>query len=139
MQREKSNFIYWIIFIGIIIVGANLRAPLTSVGTVISFIREDLSLSHTAAGFITTLPLLAFALVSPFAPKLSEKFGMERTIFYSLLVLFIGIVLRSMFGVSALFFGTLLIGLAIALGNVLIPVIIKWNIHLRIGIVLRSY
>src|SRR5699024_8982283 len=139
MQGEKSNFIYWLIFIGIIIVGANLRAPLTSVGTVISFIREDLSLSHTVAGFITTLPLLAFALVSPFAPKLSEKFGMERTIFYSLLVLFLGIVLRSMFGVSALFFETLLIGHAIAIGNVLIPVIIKLNFPFRIGIVMGFY
>lgn len=139
MQQERSNLQYWFIFIGIMIVGANLRAPLTSVGTVISFIREDLHLSHTVAGLITTLPLLAFALVSPFAPKLSEKFGMERTIFYSLLVLFTGIVLRSLFGVGILFFGTLLIGLAIAIGNVLIPVIIKLNFPFRVGIVMGFY
>lgn len=139
MQQDRSNFQYWLIFIGIMIVGANLRAPLTSVGTVISFIRVDLDLSHTLAGLITTLPLMAFALVSPFAPKLSEKFGMERTILYSLIVLCIGIVLRSMFGAGMLFFGTLLIGLAIAIGNVLIPVIIKLNFPFRVGIVMGFY
>lgn len=139
MEQDRSNFQYWLIFIGIMIVGANLRAPLTSVGTVISFIRVDLDLSHTLAGLITTLPLMAFALVSPFAPKLSEKFGMERTILYSLIVLCIGIVFRSMFGAGMLFFGTLLIGLAIAIGNVLIPVIIKLNFPFRVGIVMGFY
>lgn len=136
---EKRNTTYWIIFLGILFVGANLRAPLTSVGSLISFIRDDLGLTNTTAGLITTLPLLAFAIVSPFAPKLSEKFGMERTIFISLIVLAAGIVLRSLFGISFLFFGTALIGIAIAIGNVLIPVIIKVNFPLRVGLVMGFY
>lgn len=138
-QSERKNTTYWIIFLGILFVGANLRAPLTSVGSLISFIRDDLGLTNTTAGLITTLPLLAFALVSPFAPKLSEKFGMERTIFISLLILFIGIIIRSIYGTSFLFLGTAAIGIAIAIGNVLIPVIIKVNFPLRVGLVMGFY
>src|SRR5690625_3050384 len=101
-QTERKNITYWIIFIGIILVGSTLRAPLTSVGSLISLIREDLQISHTLAGMITTLPLLAFAFLSPIAPRISRRIGMERTIFFSLLLLLIGIVVRSLFVVSFL-------------------------------------
>ncbi|HLS34946.1 MAG TPA: MFS transporter [Bacillota bacterium] len=138
-QTERKNITYWIIFIGIILVGSTLRAPLTSVGSLISLIREDLQISHTLAGMITTLPLLAFAFLSPIAPRISRRIGMERTIFFSLLLLLIGIVVRSLFGVSFLFIGTLFIGLAIAFGNVLIPVIIQLNFPLRVGVVMGLY
>lgn len=136
---QGKNTSQWMLFIGIIIVGANLRAPLTSVGSLISFIRDDLGMSHTLAGTITTLPLLAFALLSPFAPKIASKFGMERTIFISLIILLLGLIMRSLFGMSFLFVGTLCIGLAIAIGNVLIPGYIKMNFPFRIGLVTGFY
>lgn len=128
-----------LLLIGIILIGSNLRAPLTSVGSLISFIRDDLGISNTMAGLITTLPLLAFAFLSPFAPKIANRLGMERTIFYSLLVLTIGIMVRSFFGTSSLFIGTILIGLAIAIGNVLLPGLIKMNYPLKIGFMTGIY
>src|SRR5690625_8014284 len=88
---------------------------------------------------ITTLPLLAFAFLSPIAPRISRRIGMERTIFFSLLLLLIGIVVRSLFGVSFLFIGTLFIGLTIAFGNVLIPVIIQLNFRLCVDVVMGFY
>ncbi|HLS59614.1 MAG TPA: MFS transporter [Virgibacillus sp.] len=135
--QQKTTSVY--LLIGIILIGSNLRAPLTSVGSLISFIREDLGITNTMAGLITTLPLLAFAFLSPFAPKIANRIGMERTIFYSLLVLTIGIVVRSLFGTSSLFIGTLLIGLAIAIGNVLLPGLIKMNYPLKIGFMTGIY
>lgn len=138
-KRDDSKFTIWMLFIGIVLVGANLRSPLTSVGSLIALIRDDLSISNTVAGTITTLPLLAFAFVSPFAPKISKRLGMERTIFLSLIVLLIGIIIRSLFGLSFFFIGTLLIGLAISFGNVLMPGIIKMNFPFRVGIVMGFY
>lgn len=138
-KTDESKFAIWMLFIGIILVGANLRSPLTSVGSLISLIRDDLSISNTVAGTITTLPLLAFAFLSPFAPRISKRLGMERTIFLSLIVLLIGVILRSLFGLSFLFIGTILIGLAIAFGNVLIPGFIKMNFPFRVGIVMGFY
>lgn len=138
-KRDDSKFTIWLLFIGIILVGANLRSPLTSVGSLMSLIRADFAISNTVAGIITTLPLLAFAFLSPFAPKIAKRLGMERTIFLSLIVLLSGVVLRSLFGLSFLFIGTILIGLAIAFGNVLMPGFIKINFPLRVGIVMGFY
>lgn len=136
---QTKEYSYWIIFLGIILVGSTLRAPLTSVGALIPAIRDDLSISHTVAGLITTLPLLAFALLSPLAPKISRRIGMERTIFLSLLILLLGIILRSLFGVSFLFAGTILIGIGISFGNVLMPVAVQLNFPLRVGVVMGLY
>ena len=135
----KSTKNSWLLLIGVILVGTNLRVPLTSVGALISFIRDDLAISNALAGFITTLPLLAFALISPFAPKIANRIGMEWTIALSLVVLFIGIVIRSLSGISFLFTGTLFIGLAIAMGNVLIPGIVKMNFPLKVGLMTGIY
>ncbi len=129
----------WLLMIGVILIAANLRAPLTSIGSLITSIRTDLGISHALAGTITTLPLLAFALLSPLAPKVAHKITMERTIFLSLVVLAIGIVLRSLFGTGALFAGTILIGVAIAFGNVLLPGFIKMNFPLKVGIMTGMY
>ncbi|WP_068672151.1 MFS transporter [Oceanobacillus sp. Castelsardo] len=133
--RKKT----WLLLIGIILIGANLRAPLTSVGSLISFIRDDLGISNGLAGTITTLPLLAFALLSPFAPKIANRIGMEWTIFISLILLFCGMVVRSSFGSVSLFVGTMIIGIAIAFGNVLLPGFIKMNFPLKIGIMTGVY
>jgi CP family cyanate transporter-like MFS transporter len=127
------------LIIGIILIGANLRAPLTSVGPLVTSIRDSLGISNTLAGTLTTVPLLAFAFLSPFAPKLARRFGMELTLFISLILLTVGIVLRSFGGMTTLFIGTILIGLSIAIGNVLIPSLIKHNFAQSIGMMTGFY
>lgn len=136
-KYSKKTIIF--IVIGIFLVGANLRAPLTSVGTLIGFIRDDLGMTNTSVGAITTLPLIAFALISPLAPKIAQRFGIERTILLSLIILLIGILIRPFFGISFLFIGTALIGIGISFGNVLMPSYIKLSFPLRIGIVMGVY
>ncbi|MCZ2257850.1 CynX/NimT family MFS transporter [Sporosarcina sp. G11-34] len=128
-----------LLVIGIILLASNLRAPITAVGTLISSIRDSFEISNTVAGILTTLPLLAFAFISPFAAKLSRRFGMEHTIFISLFVLTLGIGLRSVNLIETLFVGTLLIGLAIAISNVLLPALIKKNFIHRIGLMTGVY
>lgn len=127
------------LLIGILFIAANLRAPLTSVGSLVPVIRDALQVSNTAIGTITTLPLLAFAFISPLSPKIANRFGMEKTIFASMILLAIGIGLRSVTGVSTLFIGTALIGVAIAFGNVLLPGLIKLRFPFRIGLLTGLY
>ncbi|MFL0365421.1 CynX/NimT family MFS transporter [Pseudobacillus sp. 179-B 2D1 NHS] len=134
-RRWKVVFL----IVGIILIGANLRAPLTSVGPLVPAIRENLGISNAVAGTITTLPLLAFAFLSPFAPKISRLFGVELTLFVALIALATGILLRSSGGVAALFAGTILLGLAIALGNVLLPGFIKQHFSERLGVMTGIY
>ena len=138
-QLKENKKIIWLLTIGVILVAANLRAPLTSAGALVSFIRDDFGISNALAGSITTLPLIAFAVLSPFAPKIANKIGMERTIALSLMFLILGMVVRSSSGIELLFIGTLLIGLAIAIGNVLMPGIVKMNFPHKIGLMTGIY
>ncbi|MFK9090778.1 CynX/NimT family MFS transporter [Bacillus salipaludis] len=129
----------WLMIVGIIFIAANLRAPLTSVGPLVGLIRDDMNISNTMAGMLTTLPLLAFALFSPIVPKLGQKIGVERLIFGSLVLLTAGIIIRSLSGVAALFIGTAILGLAISVGNVLLPGLIKREFPTRIGLMTGVY
>lgn len=129
----------WLLLIGIILIAMNLRAPITSVGPLISIIREDLNISNTLAGLITTLPLIAFASLSPLAPKMARKYGMANVLFGALVLLVIGIGLRSAWNIGSMLVGTLILGLAISICNVLMPSLIKEKYPLRIGVMIGIY
>lgn len=139
IYSQKRKFTSIILIVGIIFIAANLRAPLTSVGPLVSLIRNNLNISNTLAGMITTLPLFAFAIFSPFSPMLARKFEIRFVLFFSVIFLTIGIVLRSMLGGIGLFAGTAILGLAISVCNVLIPSLIKQDFPERIGVMTGVY
>ncbi|MFH0346650.1 CynX/NimT family MFS transporter [Bacillus vallismortis] len=138
MPKHKNIQSFWLI-IGIIFIAFNLRPAITSVGPVINSIRADLHMSNGTAGFLTALPLLSFAVLSPLAPKFGKRLGNERTLWLGLLILLIGILLRSAGLISALFAGTALIGIGIAIGNVLLPSLIKHKYPEKSGIMISLY
>ena len=110
---------------GILLIAASLRAPITALGPLLGPVRDSFALSASQAGLLTTLPLLAFALVSPLAAPIAHRFGLERVLFASLGLLLAGIAVRSIGTVSALYAGTCVIGGAIAIANVLLPSLLK--------------
>jgi CP family cyanate transporter-like MFS transporter len=124
---------------GLVVLAANLRPALTSVAPLIGEIRADTGVSNGVAGLLTTLPLLAFSVLSPMAHRLARAFGMERALLASLLVLAAGILARSAGAVVTLFLGTALLGAAIAVGNVLMPGIVKREFPERIGLMTSVY
>ncbi|MER0466449.1 MFS transporter [Bacillus cabrialesii subsp. cabrialesii] len=138
MPKHKNIQSFWLIT-GIIFIAFNLRPAITSVGPVISSIRADLHMSNGTAGFLTALPLLSFAVLSPLAPKFGQRLGNERTLWLGLLMLLIGILLRSAGVTWALFAGTALIGIGIAIGNVLLPSLIKHKYPDKSGIMISLY
>ncbi|THE14134.1 MFS transporter [Bacillus timonensis] len=139
MVSKNANISKALLIIGIIFVAFNLRPAITSVGPIIELIRSDLGISNGVAGFITTLPLISFAILSILAPKLGQMIGNERTIFLGLMVLCIGIITRSLGFTPTLFLGTLLVGVGVAIGNVLIPSIVKLHFPLKVGIITSIY
>ncbi|MCH7320271.1 MFS transporter [Solibacillus sp. MA9] len=138
-KKILSNKALLFFMIAIFLFATTLRAPITVVGPITSFIRDGLGISNVLAGFLTTIPLLAFAVVSPFAPRIARKFGMEWTLFYSVILLCTGVILRSIGVTSLLVLGTILIGVAIAFGNVLIPSYFKLKFPLHIGLLTGIY
>ena len=128
-----------VVVLGILFISFNLRAPITAVGSIVDMIQQDYALSSTSAGFITTLPLIAFAVVSPFVAKLSNKYGHATTMMTGLIFILLGILCRSYLGMYGLFIGTAIIGVGIAIGNVIIPAIIKKHFSKRVGLVTSVY
>ena len=128
-----------LIILGILFISFNLRAPITAVGSLVEMIQEEFVLTSASAGFITTLPLLAFAIVSPFVARLSRKLGPAHTMMIGLVFILLGVVVRSYTGLYGLFIGTGIIGIGIAIGNVMIPAIIKSNFSEKVGMVTSIY
>ncbi len=126
-------------FIGVLLIAVNLRVSFVSVGPVLSNISSDLGLSSAAAGFLTGLPLIAFAVFSPVAPGFASRLGLDRALWMSLLILASGIVLRSLPVPGFVWLGTALIGLAIAFLNVLVPSLVKRDFPTRVSQLTGSY
>ncbi|WP_341777582.1 MFS transporter [Macrococcus brunensis] len=129
----------WLLLIGIIFVAATLRSPLTAVGPMINEIKETLAINDTLAGFLTTIPLIIFGLVSPFVSKVVNRLGMSQTIFYAILLLVVGLIIRVSGGIGIFMLGTILMGIAIAISNVTLPSYVKWAFPLQIGLATGIY
>lgn len=136
---QRSTVGLLLLVAGIVFLAMNLRAPITAVGPVLDLIRDSLGISNTAAGILTTIPLVAFGILSPFAPRLSRKFGMELTLFFVLITLLLGLVLRPIGGMPSLYIGTVLIGAGIAIANVLMPPFVKMKFPKNIGMMTGIY
>ncbi|MBB2741120.1 UNVERIFIED_ORG: cyanate permease [Microbispora rosea subsp. rosea] len=91
------------------------------------------------AGLLSTLPLLAFAVISPMVPRLAARWGPERLLWGALVVLTLGIAMRWAPTAIGLLAGTLLIGAAVAVGNVLLPSLIKRDFPTRVGLLTSAY
>ena len=103
MNYKKSGAL---ILIGIVLLGSILRTPITGIGAIIGIVKETLSINNTLAGFITTIPLIAFAILSPVVTKISNKNGLEKTLFYSTIVITIGLALRFYINTTVFFVST---------------------------------
>jgi len=129
----------WLLILGIAVVALNLRPALASVGPVIADMRADTGLSNAALGFITTLPLLAFGFLSMFASVVSRRFGLERAVAIGLVLIGLGTVARAAPSVVVLYGGTLVLGIGVALGNVLLPALAKRHFPERSGAITSLY
>lgn len=139
-NMTKNNF--WnkrVLIAGIFLIAMNLRLPFTGVAPIVSWIQHDLSLSTTAIGLLTSLPLFAFAAFSPLGAAIARRFGLERTLSGALVLIIAGIFVRSSGHNWTLYAGTVLIGVGIALGNVLLPSLIKKNFSANVASVTAGY
>lgn len=109
-------------------------------GPLLSQIADDLGSSEAALGALAAVPLIAFAVVSPFAHGLSARFGMPRVVLWSLLLMAVGTIWRSLPGSAVnLWLGTALIGSSIAIANVLMPAVIKRDFSDRITVATAAF
>lgn len=135
-QQKASKVL---LIAGILCIAINLRPALASVGPLIEDIRKDTGLSNSLLGLLTTLPLIAFGVVSTLTPLFTRRYGIGGTLLGAMALLVLGILVRSIAWIPALYFGTLMAGVAIAFGNVLLPSLTKRNFESNSGVITSLY
>lgn len=136
-MTKKSNSI--LIILGVIFLSLILRTPITSVGAIVGPLKSILDINNTVAGFITTIPLIAFAIFSPMVAKLSNKAGLEKTLLLAAVIISIGLGLRFYINTYVFFITTFIIGVGITIGNVLLPGVVKKYYPKKLGLMTGFY
>jgi MFS transporter, CP family, cyanate transporter len=129
-----------LIGVAIILTGLNLRTAVTSVGPVLEEIEGGLGISSGLAGLITTMPVLCFAAIGFAGPPLSARFRDSHVLAGALVAMVAGLVLRSLAnGFPVFLIGTAVAMVGGALGNVLLPGLVKRYFPGRTGPLVGAY
>jgi CP family cyanate transporter-like MFS transporter len=129
-----------LIGVAIVLTGLNLRTAVNSVGPILEEIEHGLDLSSGLAGLVTSLPVLCFAALGFAGPSLSARFRDAHVLAGALLTMTAGLLLRALAGSFWLFVvGTVLAMTGGALGNVLLPSLVKRYFPHRTGLMVGAY
>jgi len=138
-KNDQRKPFQLLLFLGVVLVAVNLRAPITAVGPLVPIMKGELPFSSGVFGLLTTIPLIMFAVLSPFVRRISDRLGAGMTLLFAVIAILLGVAIRSFGGNIGLFAGTFLLGAGIAIGNVLVPGIIKSRFPERIGLATGAF
>ena len=138
-HRPRAAVVRVLLGASLVLIAFNLRPLFSSTSALLPEIRAVLGLSPTGASLLTTLPVVCLGLFSPLAPRLAQRIGAERTLLAVLLLLALGTAMRGLSSVPLLFLGTALAGAAIAVGNVLLPGLVKRDFPDRAALMTGCY
>ncbi len=124
---------------GILVLAFNLRGAVTSLPPVFPELASALHLSSLKIALLAAAPVLCFAVFSIPAAPLARRFGEERVLLASLLLLAVGLLARGAWPGLLLFPGTAAAGAAIALMNVLLPSLVKRRRPDQAGLLIGLY
>ena len=115
----------WILLACIGLLALNLRGPFVAVAPVVDIMQAELGFSPVVLGLLTSIPVLCFSLSAPLASLAARRFGAEFAVTLTILGVLAGVVVRSAGGPALVVVGTVMIGLAITVGNIAVPLIIR--------------
>ena len=123
----------------VVLLALNLRSVLAGLPPLIADVRADLGLSAAAAGVLTTLPVLCMGAFAPIAPRVAARVPMERALVACALLTAAGTGLRALESTAAMFATGLALGVAIALAQALLPVLIRTRYHHASGLLTGAF
>ena len=137
-QTLRSQPRLWLA-IATLLLAFNMRSTLVAVAPVMDQIRAEYVISAAGAALLTGLPVLCFGALAPLAPALSRRVGTKTVLYYCAALIGLGGLLRVVPGLPALLAGTLLLGGATALANVLLPGLVKHYFATQVGLMTGLY
>jgi CP family cyanate transporter-like MFS transporter len=128
-----------VLLVAVLLIGVNLRGALAAVSPVLPEMRADLGLPPSLVSLVTTLPVLCFAVAAPAAGWFGRRTGARPALLSSLVLLAVATAVRPLGGSAVLLAGTVAIGLAMTVGNVLLPPVVKGRFGANAGRVTGLY
>lgn len=128
-----------LIIAGIVVLAVNLRGPISGVGPVLDVLTNELSLSALEVSLLAAAPVICFGIFGVLTPRVTARLGLDATAALALVGLTAGLLVRSIGPVFTLFIGTVLIAAAIAVGNVVLPVLVKRDAPRHPGLMTGAY
>jgi CP family cyanate transporter-like MFS transporter len=107
------------------LIALTMRGPFVAVAPVVRLLEAELGLTASELGLLTGIPVLCFALASPLASLCARRLGAEVAATLTLVGVLAGVVVRSLDGTALAMAGTVLVGAAITVGNIAVPLIIR--------------
>lgn len=125
---RRAAWLPLVVTVGLVVAALNLRPAVTSLGALLAEVRSGLGMSATAAGLLTSVPSLCFAVFGVAAPRLARRFGTTAVLAAGMAAVTAGLAVRAAAGGTAAFLAVSALALAgIAVSNVLMPVIVaRW-------------
>ena len=126
--------------IALVAVAGCIRSPITSVGPQINSIRESQNLGIIQFGLLTSIPVICFALAAPLPSlRIFRKIKTEQLIVFALLALATATIFRTVGSNSLLFALTVILGVSIAILNIVTPALVRRDYPKKITTVMPIY
>jgi MFS transporter, CP family, cyanate transporter len=121
----RRRWPFWALLLAVVLLGVNLRMTIASLPPLLPEVQRDLGISATVGGLLTTVPVLCFGLLALIGPRMARKAPIEWLLTGCMATVAVAAALRGVDGVLTVFAGSLLIGIAIGLGQTLLPILLR--------------
>lgn len=126
--------------IGVILFAFTLRSGVAGTAPLIDFIQRDLTLPASFLTVIGSIPPVCFAVAGLLTAVSSQYLNMEHLMVLAMILASVGIISRALSGdSSSLLFATVTLFIAVGVGNVLLPPIVKKYFPDRIAFMTTVY
>lgn len=124
-EQQSRTYPPIIVFVALFLTILVMRGPITCVGAVADEVIRVLDIGYPAYGFLSALPIACFGLFCAVAPAMSKRFGLIFSVLICLMLIFLGTAGRLIFSYPVMLMASALIGIGIAVLNVLMPVLLR--------------
>lgn len=135
---KAAKFSVWAL-LSLVFISLAIRPPVASIGPLVEELIRTEFLTLFQVSLMTSLPIVCFGLGAFLSPALVKRFTLNKAMMYVLIVLSVAMATRLLGGFPALMTSTIIIGLAIAIANVLIPTIVREQFPDRIELITGVY
>jgi CP family cyanate transporter-like MFS transporter len=117
-SNRSERYRHLFMLLAFFALSVNMRAAITSLPPIIEDLRALFHISGGFAGFLTSIPVLCFGLLTPLVGFLMKGIRLESSVFITLIGLVLGSVMRSAGGIEMTVIGTVVIGVSLTVGNI---------------------